>query len=134
MFRTCVIVYDMVSIYSKIILITTGDQKVAAIGVRASKWITFHGLSLNVTADLTPFKRIVPCGIQDGQVGSIKELLCEHRSSHICGEVHYTDHELVNTTYESLTEEFCKVFGVELCIKPISMADFLGKKTAPVTL
>lgn len=115
-------------------MITTGDQKVAAIGVRASKWITFHGLSLNVTSDLTPFKRIVPCGIQDGQVGSIKELLLEPLSSEKCGEGQYTDYELVNTTYESLIEEFSNVFRVELCITPISMAAFLGKKTTPVIL
>ncbi|KAL8106103.1 octanoyltransferase LIP2p, chloroplastic-like [Apium graveolens] len=106
-----------------------GDQKVAAIGVRASKWITFHGVSVNVTTDLTPFKRIVPCGIQDGQVGSIKELLHED-----CGEVHYTDYELVSTTYESLIEEFSKVFQVKLCIKPIFMAEVSEKKTSPMTV
>ncbi|KAL1817821.1 hypothetical protein ACET3Z_020395 [Daucus carota] len=111
-----------------------GDQKVAAIGVRASKWITFHGIAVNVTADLTPFKQIVPCGIQGGQVGSIKELLRESLSSEECGEIHYTDYELVNTTYESLIKEFSKVFQVELCIKPISLANFLEKKTSPVTV
>lgn len=113
---------------------TAGDQKVAAIGVRASKWITFHGIAVNVTTDLTPFKQILPCGIQEGQVGSIKELLREPLSSEGCGEIHYTDYELVNTTYESLIKEFSKVFPVELCIKPISMANFLEKKTSPVTV
>lgn len=115
-------------------MITAGDQKVAAIGVRASKWITFHGVSVNVTTDLTPFKRIVPCGIQDGQVGSIKELLHEPLSSEDCGEVHYTDYELVSTTYQSLIKEFSEVFQVELCIKPISIAEFSEKNTSPMTV
>lgn len=121
-------------------MITAGDQKVAAIGVRTSKWITFRGVSVNVTTDLIPFsfKRIVPCGIQDGQVGSIKKLLHEPLSSEDlsedCEEVHYTDYELVSTTYKSLIEEFSKVFQVELCIKPISMVEFSEKKTSPVTL
>ncbi|KAF2541509.1 hypothetical protein F2Q68_00029136 [Brassica cretica] len=52
-----------------------GNQKVAAIGIRVSKWITYHGLALNVATDLTPFNSIVPCGIRDRQVGSIKCLL-----------------------------------------------------------
>lgn len=38
-------------------------RKVAAIGVRARQWITYHGLALNVDMDLTPFQDIVPCGI-----------------------------------------------------------------------
>lgn len=42
--------------------------KVAAIGLNASRWITTHGLSLNVVPDLTAFESIVPCGIHDRQV------------------------------------------------------------------
>ncbi|XP_074340347.1 octanoyltransferase LIP2p, chloroplastic-like [Apium graveolens] len=95
-----------------------GDQKVAAIGVRASKWITHHGVSVNVTADLTPFDRIVPCGIQDRQVGSIKELLRQPLSFEECGKLHFTDDQLVNATYESLMKEFSEVFQVQLCMKP----------------
>ncbi|GIL86332.1 hypothetical protein Vretimale_13698 [Volvox reticuliferus] len=51
--------------------------KVAAIGVRAKKWISYHGLALNVVTDLAPFSRIVPCGIADRPVTSVKRLLAE---------------------------------------------------------
>ena len=40
-----------------------GGRKVAAIGVRARQWITYHGMALNVITDLAPFSAIVPCGI-----------------------------------------------------------------------
>lgn len=48
-------------------------RKVAALGIRASKWVTYHGLALNVTTDLEPFHHIVPCGISDRQVTSIEK-------------------------------------------------------------
>ncbi|EFN56622.1 hypothetical protein CHLNCDRAFT_12548, partial [Chlorella variabilis] len=48
-----------------------GGQKVAAIGVRASRWVTYHGLALNVVNDLAPFRQIVPCGIADRPVASV---------------------------------------------------------------
>jgi lipoyl(octanoyl) transferase len=53
----------------------SGDAKVAAIGIRVSHWVTYHGLALNVTTDLSPFKRIVPCGIEGRPVGSVLEIL-----------------------------------------------------------
>ena len=40
-----------------------GQNKVSAVGVTASRWITMHGISLNVSCDLSPYERIVPCGI-----------------------------------------------------------------------
>jgi lipoyl(octanoyl) transferase len=49
-----------------------GPRKIAAIGVAVKRWTTYHGFALNVNTDLTPFSGIVPCGITDGTVTSMK--------------------------------------------------------------
>ena len=50
------------------------SMKIAAIGIRVKRWIAYHGFSLNVSNNLSKYKAIVPCGIKDKGITSLKEL------------------------------------------------------------
>ena len=50
------------------------SKKIAAIGVRVKKWIAYHGFALNLSNDLSLYKKIIPCGIKNKEVTNIKEL------------------------------------------------------------
>ena len=50
-------------------------KKVAAIGVRVSKWIAYHGFSLNIQNDLKGYDSIIPCGIKDRGVTNLKKII-----------------------------------------------------------
>ena len=49
-------------------------KKVAAIGIRVSKWIAYHGFAINIKNDLSKYKNIIPCGISNKGVTSLKEV------------------------------------------------------------
>ena len=49
-------------------------NKVAAIGVRVSKWIAYHGFSININNNLEQYKKIIPCGISDKGVTNLKKI------------------------------------------------------------
>ena len=73
-----------------------GDAKVAAIGVKLRRWVSFHGVSLNVSPDLANFDGIVPCGIREHGVTSLLALGAS------------TDQSVVD---EALAGSFSSVFG-----------------------
>jgi lipoyl(octanoyl) transferase len=52
-----------------------GDRKIAAIGIRVAKGVTMHGFAINVDPDLSFYERIVPCGIKDASVTSMRKEL-----------------------------------------------------------
>ena len=76
------------------------SKKICAFGIRASRWVTMHGLCLNVNPDLSYFDFIIPCGIEDKGVTSL---------SHIKKEV--ID---INQVKSKLVEEFELVFNAEI--------------------
>ena len=59
------------------------EEKIAAIGVRLRRWVSFHGISLNVAPDLSHFTGIVPCGISEHGVTSLKALGRPHDMAQI---------------------------------------------------
>lgn len=71
------------------------EEKVAAIGVRVEKWVSYHGFAINVNPNLEHFKGIVPCGIKDYGVTSLAK----------CG-IHLTMQDLDQT----LKHQFNKLF------------------------
>jgi lipoyl(octanoyl) transferase len=84
------------------------ERKICALGVRCSRWITMHGFALNVNTDLDYFSHIIPCGIQNKKVTSIKEELK--------GDVSMPEVKRV------LKESFEKVFDVEMISDQKSLA------------
>jgi len=74
-------------------------RKICALGVKASRWITIHGFALNVNTDMRYFDYIIPCGISDKQVTSMKREL-----------EHEVDYEEVK---QKIKKHFVDVFGCE---------------------
>ena len=73
-----------------------GDEKIAALGVRVTRWITMHGFALNVSPDLTYYSGIIPCGIFEYGVTSMAK--------------HLTDQVAVDSVKQVLIEKFMNQF------------------------
>ena len=50
------------------------SKKIAAIGIKVKKWVAYHGFALNISNDLSKYKGIIPCGIKDKGITSLKEI------------------------------------------------------------
>lgn len=73
-----------------------GGEKVCALGLKVSRWITMHGLAVNVDVDLRAFDRIVPCGVDGKAVTSLHKL---------------GGHTSMDEAKRALVQSFCSVFG-----------------------
>jgi len=91
-----------------------GGSKVAAIGVRAKRWVTYHGVAINVCPDLSPFADIVPCGIADRPVSSVAQLM-GMPALPVSGGVPTPEQAALLAEYRyALLDAFACVFGAQL--------------------
>lgn len=77
-----------------------GEEKIAALGIRSSRWVTMHGFAFNVNTDLSYFNHIVPCGISDKAVTSLQAQLGKKMNQ--------------NEVKEKIVSHFEEVFNVEV--------------------
>jgi len=74
-------------------------KKVAAIGVRVSKWVAYHGFSININNDLNKYNAIIPCGIEDKGVTSLKKIKNQNYDNLENKLVEYFISNLKNSTF-----------------------------------
>lgn len=77
-----------------------GNEKICAIGVKTSRWVTMHGFAFNINTDLAFFGRIIPCGIFEKGVTSLAQTL-GHRVE-------------MDEVADGIVEEFGRVFGAKI--------------------
>ncbi|MGC8739334.1 MAG: lipoyl(octanoyl) transferase LipB [Candidatus Hydrogenedens sp.] len=84
------------------------DKKISAIGIGVKNSITWHGFSININLDLTPFQWIIPCGISNKKVTSLKNEINGHLPCPTCEEFIHT---------------FLPIFSKHFCIPEISIIE-----------
>ncbi len=87
------------------------NEKICAMGIRCSRWVTMHGFAMNVNTDLSYFNNIIPCGIADKNVTSLSKLTGKFEST--------------EEVKKRLIHHFCEIFQLEARIKK-------GKPVLPV--
>ncbi|MEE9235646.1 MAG: lipoyl(octanoyl) transferase LipB, partial [Candidatus Acidoferrales bacterium] len=90
----------------------SGEEKLAAIGVHISRWITSHGFAYNVTTDLSYFDLIVPCGISDKRVTSLARLLAQSQMQ--IPRFARDDKSIMEAAKRAVVKHFGEVFGREM--------------------
>jgi lipoyl(octanoyl) transferase len=107
-----------------------GQNKIAAVGVTASRWVTMHGLALNVHPDMASYDFIVPCGISEPGFGvtSLKQVLYDGASGGgggggaaaaavAAGDMHMkaaTETDMMDTAAARLVQSFGEVFNMDM--------------------
>lgn len=95
-----------------------GKDKISAVGLTASRWVTMHGIALNVNSDLDHYKNIIPCGIDlaDHGVCSMQQLhdmkaqTTQHSSLNSLSNVNTTDNIDINLVSEKWIQSYLDVF------------------------
>jgi lipoyl(octanoyl) transferase len=88
------------------------EEKVCAVGVKISEWVTLHGFALNVSTDMSMWRHIVPCGIAGKGVTSMERLLPSAPSTNAVGE--------------RFVERFGDVFERRMVTRPAGVAAARG--------
>jgi lipoate-protein ligase B len=102
-----------------------GDEKICAIGVKVSRWITMHGFAFNVNTDLSYFGRIIPCGIFHKGVTSLSATIGGTEKSVDISEVKRVIAEKFAEVFQTETEsasfeEFAEQFHLEMVKEHVS--------------
>ena len=97
--------------YSGLTGVWVEGQKVAALGIRARRWLTYHGLALNICPDLEHYNHIIPCGIADKPVTSVSHFLEQQGTSSLSSEL------LLKEYAVALLTAFEEVFSCSLVSK-----------------
>ena len=96
---------------------SNAEEKLAAIGVHISRWVTSHGFAYNLASDLRYFDLIIPCGIADRKVTSLEKLLSRSVT--------------LDEARPHLTRHFADVFGFTL--REVPREELLSQLAAPTS-